>query len=228
KENFISLNLELSKAIFYYKKSQNSKFCQTAINLLNLFQQLLTRKLSSSKDRHTIVELKIIDMAQIEKLPDQICLAALLSENIFSFAEILENQPIANKANPNLLTILSACHNADWDLFEKSLKSVSLDVEILKEKMHLLSFLKLARSQCGHRLSFSNIAQGAKVELHQIESLVLKAAAKNLISAQIDQVSAEVQINFTVPEELTKNGLIELAHGFRNWKLQLEPQAAFC
>ncbi|CAK5045017.1 unnamed protein product [Meloidogyne enterolobii] len=115
-------------------------------------------------------DLENLKMSEREEYALLLCVAALLGEGVYNFGELLAHPILeALMGGPKewIVNALYALNAGDWNEFDKM----------------------AARHPPKQRnLSFANIAKTAHLEEDQVELLVMKALANDLIKGHIDQV----------------------------------------
>ena len=71
-------------------------------------------------------------------------------------------------------------------------------------------------------LSFKQIAETTKVELDEVEYLVMKAMSLELVRGTIDQVEQMVHVDWILPRYLTLNHLQIMVGKLKDWETRLE------
>ncbi|KAI8868205.1 hypothetical protein GQ42DRAFT_164287 [Ramicandelaber brevisporus] len=167
--------------------------------------------------------------------------AGLLSDTIYSFGELIQH-PILNylAGTPKewLRNLLAAFSTGDIGKLE-SLAAAHFDTEqilqehagFLREKMCLLALVEnifqrgtaaastpaeIAGS--GGVLTFNEIAQFGKLQLIQVEHLVMKALSLGLIKGSIDQIAQSVCITWVMPRYLDITQIATVRDRITNWE----------
>jgi len=98
------------------------------------------------------------------------------------------------------------------------------EMTYLDQKVRILAFLELLFN-CGKDercLTFDQIAQRCVVQPNEVEMLVMKAMSLELVRGSIDEVSATVQISWTMPRYLSKDHLQVLVSRLEEWDLKMD------
>jgi 26S proteasome regulatory subunit N9 len=152
-------------------------------------------------------------------------LAALLGDSIYNFGELLQHPIIefVRKDFPYLYELLEAFNRGDLAKYESLKPSWMSQPDLarselhLREKITLLSLMEMTfQSQTGV-LDFSTIAQVSYIPLEEVELLVMKALAKNLVKGSIDQVDQKVHLTWVQPRVLDKNQILTLRGKIDTW-----------
>merc|ERR1712062_446330 len=98
--------------------------------------------------------------------------------------------------------------------------------QILEQKIRMMSLLNLAYETGFKHLSFEQIAQHTKIQLKDVELLVIRCIASKLISATINQTSGVVTIHSVKPRVLTQEQMGKLSMYLMTWAQNVEVQQA--
>ncbi|ORZ39206.1 hypothetical protein BCR44DRAFT_1387182 [Catenaria anguillulae PL171] len=156
-------------------------------------------------------------------------LAALLSDEIYNFGELLMH-PILDKLNgtPNewLKGLLFTFNKGDIVAFEKGSKSLrepllQQNLAMLQMKICLMALIDFVftRTSSDRVIPFSAIAQHTRLPLGEVEHLLMKALALNLIKGTMDQVDGTVTVTWVTPRVLDKSqvqGMVDMLDGWKS------------
>uniref|UniRef100_A0A669EDC1 26S proteasome non-ATPase regulatory subunit 13 n=1 Tax=Oreochromis niloticus TaxID=8128 RepID=A0A669EDC1_ORENI len=140
-------------------------------------------------------------------------LAGLLGEGVYNFGELLMHPVLESLRNTDkqwLIDTLYAFNAGNVEKFQ-SLKSawgqqpdLASQEGKLMQKIQLLCVMEMTFTRpANHRqLTFTEIAQSAKIAVNEVELLVMKALSVGLIKGNIDEVDQKVQMTWVQPRVL--------------------------
>ena len=187
--------------------------------------------------RHTLLYLASLDsesyeILSIEKkqeISHDLCIAALLSDDIFNFGELLENEILSNLNGTKfdfLIKLISSFNSGDLSVILSNDPSNFIDhpalkshLPFLQEKLCLMSLAQLLFLQIKNdrKVKFSTISNFTKVPLDQVEFLLIRAISCKIIRATIDQVDSSITVNWIQPRLLDKSQINDLYNAISNW-----------
>uniref|UniRef100_A0A915N568 26S proteasome non-ATPase regulatory subunit 13 n=1 Tax=Meloidogyne javanica TaxID=6303 RepID=A0A915N568_MELJA len=148
-------------------------------------------------------DLENLKMTEREEYALLLCVAALLGEGVYNFGELLAHPILeALMGGPKewIVNALYALNAGDWNEFDKM----------------------AARHPPKQRnLSFANIAKTAHLEEDQVELLVMKALANDLIKGHIDQISQIVNITWVQPRALSSEQITAIETRLNEWRVEV-------
>lgn len=197
----------------YYKLNNNS----------NLFYTNGLLYLSS-------LETTLLDAAT-EAFCFDLCIAALLGDKIFNFGELILHSilnSISAESNPyfwlyNLIQSLNAGNATKFNewlaIAVKHLPLLALKKEFLHEKIVIMSFVELVsvKLATNKRISFSEISNVTGTPEDQVEYLVIRCFALNLIKGYIDQIEQQLVVTWLQPRILNLDQVRNLYQQLVNW-----------
>lgn len=139
-------------------------------------------------------------------------LAALLGEEIFNFGELLQH-PIINCIEPSkrwVIELLGAFNSGDLAKYEALKPEWSSQPDLvshaieLRKKIALMCLMEMTFRSHDGVLTFNDIACQARVELADVEMLVMRALSLGLVKGNIDQVSGQVHLWWVQPRVLNR------------------------
>lgn len=155
------------------------------------------------------------EIPSIEQVPVafSLGLAALLGEDVYNFGELLAHPVLQSLKGTNrewLVDILYAFNAGDIAKFEElrpkweAQADLNGKQETLFAKIRLLALMELIFKRHAHdrTIKFSTISEVARVPIEQVEHLVMKALATELVKGTIDEVSQEVTMTWVQPRVL--------------------------
>jgi 26S proteasome regulatory subunit N9 len=172
-----------------------------------------------------------------------LCLAALVSDKIYNFGEIV-SLPIFNSLQEDkslswLSDMLQSFNDGDIDKFNNVFSDRRAEIEkkpalannipVLKEKITLLCVMNLIfqRPPSQRNIPFSEIAKATQLDLKQVEWLLIRAMSIGLIRGVIDQVDQTVSVTYIRPRVLDKPQLLSLKNRLLEWSTAVEQSVTF-
>jgi len=161
-----------------------------------------------------------------------LCLAALLGENVYNFAELLAHPIIESLEGGQfvwLLDVVKAFNEGDLHEYDQlcvkhaaalnAQPALVANERKLREKITILSLLQIIfHLPADHReISLSDIAAKTKLNVDGVEYLLMKALSVHLIEGIIDQVESKVIITWVQPRVLLRSQIAELASRLDGW-----------
>ena len=161
-----------------------------------------------------------------------LCLAALLGENVYNFAELLAH-PIVESLKDGpfvwLMDVVKAFNEGDLHLYDelcvRHAKELNAQPALvanerkLREKITILSLMQIIfHLPADHReISLSDIAVKTKLTTDGVEYLLMKALSVHLIEGIIDQVESKVVVTWVQPRVLLRSQIAELSGRLEGW-----------
>ena len=174
---------------------------------------------------------------------EDLCLAAMVSDKIYNFGEIV-SLPIFNSLKEDkslswLSKLLQSFNDGDIDMFNNVFADHKAEIQrkaalannlpILKEKITLLCVMNLIfqRPPSQRNISFSEIAKATQLELKQVEWVLIRAMSIGLIRGVIDEVDQTVSVTYIRPRVLDKSQLLSLKNRLIEWSTAVEQSVTF-
>ncbi|XP_005746715.1 26S proteasome non-ATPase regulatory subunit 13 isoform X1 [Pundamilia nyererei] len=155
-------------------------------------------------------------------------LAGLLGEGVYNFGELLMHPVLESLRNTDkqwLIDTLYAFNAGNVEKFQ-SLKSawgqqpdLASQEGKLMQKIQLLCVMEMTFTRpANHRqLTFTEIAQSAKIPVNEVELLVMKALSVGLIKGNIDEVDQKVQMTWVQPRVLDLQQIKGMKERLDSW-----------
>lgn len=155
-------------------------------------------------------------------------LAALLGEHIYNIGELLAH-PIIDSVNGTenewLIELLQAFNSGNINKFESMKPKWSHIPDLvasevaLRQKISLLCLMEMTFKRPANKrsITFEEIAGETKLPLKEIEILIMKALAQNLVKGEIDQVAGVVNMTWVQPRVLSKDQVAAMATNLDTW-----------
>lgn len=209
-ETEVHANFYWVSASYYQSEHEFAKYYRTALLYL------------------ACVELNEITTNDRQRIAYDLSIAALVSENIYNFGELLLH-PILDSLNGTphswLRDLLFAFNRGDlqaYNILQQHLdanKLLKQHETFLHQKICLsaLTQLVFSRAPQDRSMTFQTISQETKVSMDEIEHLIMKALSLGLLKGSIDQVDEIARISWVQPKVLDKNGIEGMHTRLREW-----------
>ncbi|MED6256196.1 26S proteasome non-ATPase regulatory subunit 13, partial [Characodon lateralis] len=159
------------------------------------------------------VDIKDLPETEKQERAFTLGLAGLLGEGVYNFGELLMHPVLESLRNTDkqwLIDTLYAFNAGNVEKFQgfKSAWGQQPDLAAhepkLMQKIQLLCVMEMTFTRpANHRqLTFTEIAQSAKIPVNEVELLVMKALSVGLIKGNIDEVDQKVQMTWVQPRVL--------------------------
>jgi 26S proteasome regulatory subunit N9 len=158
-----------------------------------------------------------------------LCIAALVSDDIYNFGELLLH-PILDVLKPPhvkswLRDLLFAFNRGDLTAFDRLSNHLNEDRQLAENKQFLYQKISLAaltelvfkRPPHDRAMSFDTISQETHVKPNEIEHLIMKALSLGLLRGKIDQVAGIAKINWVQPKVLERSQIEGMRVRLKEW-----------
>jgi len=152
------------------------------------------------------------------KLAFDVGVAALVAPEEFEFGELLQQELLGCVDGTEyawIKDVLQAYGEGKFEMYDAALAKhrakidatpllKNAEAEVLRPKMAVLALMELAfrKPKKQRRLTFEEMAQHCRVELKQVEHLVMKAMSAKLVLGRIDEVAQIVIVTWVKPRIL--------------------------
>ncbi|KAI9190466.1 26S proteasome regulatory subunit [Blastocladiella emersonii ATCC 22665] len=206
-------------ADYYKAKSAFAKFYKTSLLYLGCVGDVAELPVAEATDR--AYELGI---------------AALLSDEIYNFGELLMH-PILDKLDGTprawLKSLLFAFNAGDIAAFEKMASALTAEpllvqnMTLLRQKICLMALIDFVfkRKPSDRVVPFAAVAQHTRLPIGEVEHLLMKALALNLIKGSMDQVDATVTVTWVAPRVLDRSQILVMADLLAGWTARVQDVA---
>lgn len=179
------------------------------------------------------VELPDLETQDKQRIAHDLAIAALVSDTIYNFGELLLH-PILDSLTPTshawLRDLLFAFNRGDlqaYNILQSHLESNNLLQEhqqFLYQKISLsaLTQLVFSRAPQDRAMTFATISEETKVQLDEIEHLIMKALSLGLLRGSIDQVAEVARISWVQPKVLDRGGIDGMKLRLKEWSGGIE------
>ncbi|XP_017040064.1 26S proteasome non-ATPase regulatory subunit 13 [Drosophila ficusphila] len=155
-------------------------------------------------------------------------LAALLGDGVYNIGELLAHpilESLKGTENEWLMELLKAFNTGDINKFNEMKKIWSKIPDLaaqevkLRQKISLLCLMEMTfkRSAIERAISFTDIAQETKLPAKEVELLIMKALALDLVRGEIDQVAGVVNMSWVQPRVLNRSQIVGMASTLDTW-----------
>jgi len=164
-------------------------------------------------------------------------LSALISDKIYNFGELLGHDVLASlQGTPHewMASLLRAFNAGDIAAYEtlSAKHAIRMNAQpvlvvnrpFLKEKLAISTLVQmLFESPAENRtLSFAQIAEGTRMEINDVERIVMKALSVGLIKGHIDGVENTVSVSWIAPRVLDTDALVAMANSLAMWSAKVD------
>jgi len=157
-------------------------------------------------------------------------LAALLGDGVYNFGELLAHPVLESLKGTDkewLVNLLYVVNCGDLAKFSGMKVQIAKSNDLTKQqnlvnlenKIRLLCLMEMTfkRAATERQISFEEISAEAQVEVNNVELLVMKALALNLVKGSIDQVDQVVNLTWVQPRVLDKQQLTVMNNRLEMW-----------
>ncbi|KAI9844464.1 MAG: 26S proteasome regulatory subunit [Sclerophora amabilis] len=183
--------------------------------------------------RNSLLYLACIDVDKLAWQPRetrayQLCLAALISDEIYNFGELLLHpilDSLINTQHAWLRDLLFAFNRGDLAAYDVLAGNISKNQLLDEHKLFLYQKISLAalteavfkRPSHERAMMFSAISAETKVQPDEIEHLLMKAFSLGLLRGSIDQVDGVADIKWVQPKVLDKKQIESMRLRLKQW-----------
>lgn len=174
------------------------------------------------------IDLDSLSLEQRQRLAYDLSIAALVSDSIYNFGELLLH-PILDSLNNTphawLRDLLIAFNRGDLGAYDVLATHMGKN-DVLKEHQSFL-YQKISLSALtetvfrrpphDRAMTFSTIANETKVQPNEIEHLIMKALSLGLVRGTIDQVAEIAKITWVQPKVLDKTQIEGMRNRLKEW-----------
>lgn len=176
--------------------------------------------------------------AQLQ-LASDVGLAALLSDSIYNFGELLQHpvsKLLAGTEYEPLIQLLVSCNTGNVDRFllqldesKKHNAAVAAAEGFLTEKIRIMTLMEMVfqRPSDQRSISFAEIASACRLDLNKVELLLMKSFSLNVLKGIIDEVAQSVRFTWVQPRVLDVQQIAQLRERVRGWSERVTKTARF-
>mmetsp|Transcript_12906 Transcript_12906/g.33052 ORF Transcript_12906/g.33052 Transcript_12906/m.33052 type:complete len:394 (-) Transcript_12906:219-1400(-) len=161
-------------------------------------------------------------------------IAALVGEGLYNFGELLEHPVVATLEATQfawLADLLRAFNAGDISQYEALVMSHRAKLEeqpallanttFLKEKITLMSLTEMLFQRIGptadRTVPFEAIAEAARLQVGEVELLVMRALSLGIIKGTLDQVDHTLRVHWVQPRVLQTAQISLMSERLRTW-----------
>jgi len=160
--------------------------------------------------------LLYLGCVKLEDLPEEqrqdwargLCVAAVLGDTIYNMGELLTH-PVLDALHgtsdvwlADLVRVLHRGEHTPYDILATNFPKMPLFVthqNFIRQKLCLMSLLALLTYSSIRRVPFSTISNAARLPVTEVEYLVMKALALEVMKGKMDQVEGVVEVAWVQP-----------------------------
>lgn len=203
----------------------------------------LLHKDLAQPDKFYKSSLQYLAYTPIDKISDksltafEISVAALIAEGEFDFGELVQKEVMKSLEGDAkygwIMDFMNAFVEGKFEMYDEALAKHKAQIEgvpelktgvtgVMRRKMQQLALMDFAfrRPKKQRRLNFKEIADHCRLGVPEVEALVMKTMAENLIIGKLDQVDQDVQISWVKPRILDKERMAMMRERMDAWASQ--------
>ncbi|KEG01288.1 26S proteasome regulatory subunit RPN9, putative [Plasmodium vinckei vinckei] len=177
--------------------------------------------------------LNNLDEAEKIEIGTHICIYSIISEDVYNIGEIIQlplvSVCIKNNEESNwLYQLIYAYNEGSIDMFNDVVQKYKNNIKnsLLKnyeksmlKKITLLALMDLAFKKKKQRsdIYFSEISQHCKIDINEVEKMLITAKSKNILSCQIDEIQKSVKITWVKPRVLNNEKIYLMKESIDKW-----------
>jgi 26S proteasome regulatory subunit N9 len=175
------------------------------------------------------VEISALTHEEQEARAYNLSIAALVSDSIYNFGELLLHPVLNALQAPHshswLRDLLFAFNRGDLAAFDRLSNNLNKDPLLESHQLFLYQKISLAaltelvfrRPPHDRAMTFNTISQETKVKPDEIEHLIMKALSLGLLRGKIDQVAEVAMINWVQPKVLERGQIEGMRVRLKEW-----------
>lgn len=202
-------------ASYYQVKKDFNNFYYTSLLYLST--------ITSEEQQQRLTQL------EQQQLAYNLCIAALLGDNIYNFGELLQHPIISSILNDKeyewLFRFLNALTEGDFQKFDQISKERIPKVPILaqhesflRQKICLMTLVESVFAKSIRTLSFRDIADATFLPIDSVEHLVMRSISLGLLKGSIDQVQQLVTITWVQPRIINQEQIKKMKDNLIKWQ----------
>lgn len=164
-----------------------------------------------------------------QQLAYNLCIAALLGDNVYNFGELLHHPIISSISDDKeyewLFRFLNALTEGDFQRFDEISKEKIPQVPILsqhesflRQKICLMTLVESVFAKSIRTLSFQDIADVTFLPKDSVEHLVMRSISLGLLKGSIDQVQELVTITWVQPRIINQEQIKKMKNNIVKWE----------
>jgi len=98
------------------------------------------------------------------------------------------------------------------------------NIKVLEEKIKIMSFLELIFELPKNKriVDFKAVADVAKLNIAEVEYLLMRVLNLELIKGEIDQIEGKLYIDWIIPRFMNKERIVSLSRKFEDWNKDVD------
>jgi len=158
------------------------------------------------------------------------CIAALIGEDIYNFGELMGHEITGSLQGTGLnwvRDIISAFSNgnlAGWKQLQvqyagnlNQQPALVASKVLLEQKISILSLIEEMFNKSTKQITFDQISQVTQLPKQEVEWLIMRALSLGLIRGSIDQVQEKVTISWVQPRTLSREQIGKMKERMTSW-----------
>jgi 26S proteasome regulatory subunit N9 len=167
----------------------------------------------------------------------EVCVAALIAEGEFDFGELVQQEVMKSLEGDAkygwIMDLIKAFVEGKFDMYDGALAKNKAQIDgvpelkgavggVMTKKMQQLALMDFAfrRPKKQRRLTFKEIADHCRLDVLEVEALVMKTMAEHLIKGKLDQVDEDVTVSWVKPRILDKDRIAMMRERMDAWASQ--------
>lgn len=186
--------------------------------------------------------VETLEASERQELAFDLSISAMIGENVFNFGEVIQTpifQSLEGTSQEWCCEILKAYAAGDMAVFNtlmtkyasqfESNPALKANKDYVVEKARLLTLVELVfkRPSTERKITFADIATAADIPVEQVEYLLMKAMAMELVKGRIDQVLQSVLITYIKPRVLDNSQIEQLCGRLDQWSQSVDTTLRF-
>ena len=174
------------------------------------------------------IDLSTLSPEDAQARAYDLSIAALISDTIYNFGELLLHpilDSLTNTPHAWLRDLLFAFNRGDLATYQSlfphinSTPALAAHKDFLYQKISLAALTEAVFRRPPHdrAMSFATISTETRVQLDEIEILIMKALSLGLLKGSIDQVSQVARIQWVQPKVLDRDQVSGMRERLREW-----------
>ncbi|CRG99167.1 26S proteasome regulatory subunit RPN9, putative [Plasmodium relictum] len=174
-----------------------------------------------------------LDESEKVEIGKYICIHSIISEDVYNIGEIIQLPLIDvciknNEETEWLYQLIYVYNEGKIDSFNEIVKKYEANIKntILKDyeksmlkKITLLALMDLAFRKKKQRsdISFTEIAEHCKIDIKEVEKMLITAKSKNILTCKIDEIEKSVKITWVKPRVLNVDKIYFMKESIDKW-----------
>ncbi|EZG53812.1 putative 26S proteasome subunit [Gregarina niphandrodes] len=183
------------------------------------------------------------------KLAEDLCMATLLSPNVFSFTDLLQQEDILKTISPGSKyydendgnvwrDLVVICNNGDYDMYKlflqkyagneggsSKLEQLGLTpgyLSLIESKLRSFALLESAFKKSERLFTFEEVSNICRIPQEEVELFILSLMRRGLLSGKIDAVDNVVTFHKLQPRVLDADKILNMSQQFLLWSNKMD------